>query len=81
MAEAIKRIEQARHTGCTELYLTRLGITEWPKGITELNNLHKLHIRRNKIIRVPPEIGDLTELTELSLAANPIGCLPENFGV
>jgi internalin A len=79
MTEAFRRIEQARHMGGTELYLVKLGLTEWPKGITELNNLQKLHIRWNQITRVPSEIAELTELTELSLAANPIGCLPAEF--
>lgn len=79
MAEALRRVEKARGTGATELYLSRLGLTEWPKGIKELKNLQKLHLRRNQITEVPSDIGELTELTELSLAVNPVGCLPAEF--
>jgi Leucine-rich repeat (LRR) protein len=79
MAEALRRIEKARETSATELYLSRLGLTEWPQEITLLKHLQKLHLRRNQITEVPHGIGELAELRELSLAGNPVGRLPEEF--
>jgi internalin A len=76
MEEAFRRIENARRTGATELRLARLSLAQWPKGITELKKLQKLHLWANRITEVPPDIGELTDLVELSLAHNPIRCLP-----
>ncbi len=60
-AEALRRIEEARITGNTELDLSKLELTELPREIASLTHLIELDAYSNQLT----DISGLSQLTEL----------------
>jgi len=54
-------------------------LTQFPPGILKLKNLKRLYLF-GKIAVIPPEIGDLSNLEELSLQGNDIKSIPPEIG-
>jgi len=55
MAEAERRIEEARRTQAESLYLGDLGLSEFPASLGDLPHLQKLYLGRAR----PNEAGNL----------------------
>jgi internalin A len=70
------RIEEAVRTGATDLSLSGYGLTELPRGVTELYSLEELDLSDNLLTTLPPEIGDLVNLRQLYLDKNRLTALP-----
>jgi len=77
--EALRRIEEARETGATELDLSRQELTELPPELLQLTNLTKLDLGINRLKQLPPEIGQLANLTHLHLWGNHFSILPQEI--
>ncbi len=57
------------------------GISVWPLELFSLINLESLHISRNRLDHIPPELGNLVNLVELNLDGNPFtGPIPPELG-
>jgi internalin A len=76
---ALERIEAARESGATELFL-ELWLTELPPEIGQLINLQVLYLSDNQLSALPPEIGQLVNLQELYLFGNQLTELPPEIG-
>lgn len=63
----------------TELNLSRQSITRI-KNLDALPNLKYLNLSGNKLIELPPEIGELQSLKELRLSGNDLKKLPIEIG-
>jgi internalin A len=70
MAEAERRIAEARRQHATELDLSHLRLTEVPAALGQLQQLQKLHLRNNQLVEVPAVLGELQQLQELFLGEN-----------
>ncbi|NER33110.1 MAG: hypothetical protein F6J93_03360 [Oscillatoria sp. SIO1A7] len=75
--EAEQRIEEARQTGATELYLAGMNLTELPEAIASLTQLKVLNLSYNQLTEFPEAIASLTRLQELDLSENQLKELPE----
>jgi internalin A len=75
---ALQKIETARETNASELYLGQL--TELPPEIGQLTNLRILIVSSNLLTTLPPEIGQLENLQWLELDSNHITSLPAEIG-
>ena len=78
--KARRRIEEAARTGATELDLSRLGLTELPDSVGQLQNLQELDARGNELSALPESLGQLQNLQELSVSGNRLTALPESLG-
>ena len=78
--ELLKKIEEAKASGATELYLGGMGITILPSEIFQLPKLTTLHLSGNQLSSLPPEIGQLTNLTKLYIWNNQLSSLPPEIG-
>ncbi len=74
--EALRRIEEARETGATELDLSEQGLTELPSGLFQLINLTKLNLYGNRLTLLSPQIVLLKNLKWLNLNQNHLPELP-----
>ncbi|MCI5193586.1 MAG: hypothetical protein D3915_10755 [Candidatus Electrothrix sp. AU1_5] len=74
--EALRRIEEARETGATELDLGFQELTELPYELFELKDLTELDFRGRQLIELPPELFELKNLIELDLSGNQLYELP-----
>jgi len=77
LAKAERRIENARVTGETELYLTDLELAVIPDSLAGLTKLEYLGLSGNKIGAIPDSLAALTNLRQLYLSGNQITALPE----
>lgn len=62
----------------THLSLVSNDITS-VQGVGRLNALAKLHLQRNMLTTLPPEIGQLASLTRLDVANNCISLIPKEI--
>ncbi|MCI5160266.1 MAG: GTP-binding protein, partial [Candidatus Electrothrix sp. AUS1_2] len=74
--EVLRKIEEAKASGATELDLSIKGLTTLPPEIGQLTKLTKLNLYDNRLRSLPPEIGQLNSLTELNLSNNEFHTLP-----
>jgi internalin A len=79
-AEAEKRIQETFKSGATEIYLSKLGLTELPQSIGQLSKLRVLYLHGNRLTTLPESIGQLVQLILLHLENNEITVLPETIG-
>jgi internalin A len=77
---ALQRIEEARHSNATGLYLAELGLTQLPPEIGQLSSLQELALWNNQLLSLPPEIGQLSNLRGLNLGGNQLLSLPPEIG-
>lgn len=82
--EAERKIEVARHSGATTLYLpqqpTGLSLVELPETLIELTQLEVLNLSGHSLSELPEWLGRLTRLRELNLSRNTLTELPETIG-
>ena len=79
-AEALKRIEEARKTRATELYLSELGLKTLPPEIGQLSSLQTLGLSNDKLATLPDWVGQLGSLQRLHLFNNQLTTLPDSIG-
>jgi Leucine-rich repeat (LRR) protein len=77
---ALRRIEEARVSGATELNLAELGLSELPPAIGNLINLIALDLSYNRLSSLPPQIAYLQNLQVLDLYNNQLSSLPPEIG-
>ena len=66
-------------TALRELYITNSQLTTLPAEIGHLKTLSLFFLVNNtKLTTLPAEIGQLTNLIALSVAGNPIECIPRS---
>ena len=78
--EALRRIEDARVSGATELNLAGFGLQDVPPEISQLINVKNLYLNSNHLTRLLPEIGQLTNLGALYVGSNHLTRLPPEIG-
>ncbi len=64
----------------TDLTLGGCGLTELPRGVTDLIALEELDLSGNLLTTLPPEIGRLANLRILYLQDNQLTALPPEIG-
>ena len=77
LAEAERRIEQARKSGNTTLDLSQLGLTAVPESVTSLFRLTQLHLSGNRFTAMPDSLLALTRLKVLDASENLLCNVPE----
>ncbi|MDP1714124.1 MAG: ADP-ribosylation factor-like protein [Anaerolineales bacterium] len=77
--EAEKKIEKARRSNATELYLNSMELTELPETIGQLIHLQSLDLFDNQLTALPESLGNLTQLEMLRLKINQLTTLPASF--
>ncbi|XCN71225.1 MAG: COR domain-containing protein [Candidatus Electrothrix aestuarii] len=77
--EALRRIEEARETGATELDLSMEGLTELPPELFQVKNLTVLDLSFNELSSLPPELFKLKSITSLDLGQNQLTELPPDL--
>ena len=65
--EALKRIKNARKLKSEILDLSFLNLTSIPPELGKLDNIRKLWLRDNNFDSLPQVIGELVNITALSL--------------
>ncbi len=80
MAEAERRIAEARRKKATELVLSGLGLTEIPAALGELQQLEMLFLHGNNLREVPAALGDLQQLRVILLQGNQLREVPAVLG-
>ena len=61
------------------LYLSNLGLIEFPKAILDLKKLEILSLRVNNIKEIPKEIKKLSSLKELCVGSNELSYIPSSL--
>lgn len=74
------RIDKARRTAASELWLDERGMLTLPESVGELSQLRELYLHSNKLTALPDCIGQLSQLRALYLDDNLLGKLPESIG-
>ncbi|RWX44973.1 hypothetical protein H206_01140 [Candidatus Electrothrix aarhusensis] len=74
--EALRRIEEAKETGATELDLEGQGLTELPPELFSLKLLTELDLSFNSLASLPPQIVQLINLQRLTMWGNTLSSLP-----
>jgi hypothetical protein len=80
LAEAERRIAEAKRTGETVLNLSGLDLEVLPESVCRLAHLQFLYANNNRLTRLPESIGRLVRLRELSLLGNCLTQLPRCVG-
>ncbi|MBW4473355.1 MAG: leucine-rich repeat domain-containing protein [Stenomitos rutilans HA7619-LM2] len=80
LAEAERRIQEARRSNATFLDLSRLGLSRIPEAIDQLTQLTRLDLYQNQLTSVPESLGNLSQLTTLDLYQNQLTSVPETLG-
>ncbi|MEL6492998.1 MAG: COR domain-containing protein [Cyanobacteria bacterium J06621_3] len=75
-AKAQQQIEEALKNSVTFLDLSRLGLTEVPPEVCQLQGLTQLKLYGNQLTVLPLEVFQLQNLTELNLNRNQLTALP-----
>jgi len=78
--EAEKRIEEARRSQATKLYLDGIELTELPESLSQLTRLQELDLSHNGLTELPESLRHLTQLKILNLSLNKLTTLPEWLG-
>ncbi len=79
VAEAQRRIEEARVSSRFNLDLSGLGLSDLPESIRQLRRLQLLNLTHNKLTWVPGCLGELKQLQTLSLSHNQLTSIPERL--
>lgn len=66
--------------GRRRLTLSNMGITTFPKCLLKLTHVDELDLSRNRIQKLPDNIGDLSSLRWLDLHSNKLESVPESVG-
>ena len=66
---ASARIEGARKSRATELYLSGQSLTHFPEETGQLTQLQRLNLAYNELTAVPEMLRQLTQLQRLDLSA------------
>ncbi len=77
--QAEEKIEAARQSGATELYLSQMKLTELPDSLGQLTQLQTLELSYNQLTALPESLGQLTQLQTLEVNTNRISSVPESF--
>jgi internalin A len=77
VAEAVRRIEEAKRSGSESLDLSELELTAIPDSIARLVNLKTLNLVGNQITAIPDSIARLVNLEHLNLSENQITTIPD----
>ena len=80
LAEAERRISEAKRTGATALTLSDLDLKVLPESTCGLAHLRFLYANNNRLTQLPEGIGRLVRLRELSLLGNCLTQLPRCVG-
>jgi hypothetical protein len=80
LAEAERRIAEAKRTGKTVMNLSNLDLEVLPESICRLAHLRSLYANNNRLTQLPESIGRLVRLRELSLLGNCLTHLPRCVG-
>jgi hypothetical protein len=80
LAEAERRIAEAKRTGETVLNLSDLDLEVLPESVCRLAHLRFLYANNNRLTQLPESIGRLVRLRELSLLGNCLTQLPRCVG-
>jgi Leucine rich repeat len=80
LAEAERRIAEAKRRGETALNLSDLGLEVLPESVCRLAHLRFLHLDNNRLTQLPEKIGRLARLKRLHLNSNQLARLPESIG-
>ena len=67
---AKKKINEARRSATTELWLSKAGLTDLPSSVGELSQLRLLQLSNNRLTSLPDSIGNLSMLEELIVEHN-----------
>src|SRR5215216_287263 len=77
---AEEKIEEARRSGATKLYLRGWEdlekLTELPESLGQLTQLQSLELSNHELTALPESIGQLTQLKGLLLTDNQLTDLP-----
>src|SRR5258705_239418 len=77
MIAALRRIEEARKNGETELVLSNRKLSTLPEAIGQLSQLQKLDLSNNQLSTLPEAVQSLERLGTLFLHGNPGLGLPD----
>ena len=77
--EALRRIEEARVNGTTQLDLINIPLEKLPPEIGQLTNLQTLQLLNIPLTTLPSEISQLSHLQRLSILS-PLTSLPAEIG-
>jgi Leucine-rich repeat (LRR) protein len=80
LAEAERRIAEAKRTRETALILSDLGLEVLPENVCRLAHLRSLYLNDNRLTQLPESIGRLAQLQRLSLLGNRLTQLPRCVG-
>ena len=80
LAEAERRIAEAKRKRETALILSDLGLEVLPENVCRLAQLRTLYLNDNRLTRLPESIGRLAQLRRLSLLGNRLIQLPDALG-
>jgi Leucine-rich repeat (LRR) protein len=80
MAEAERRIAEARRQNASRLDLARIGLREVPIALLELRHLHTLNLDGNQLRELPDTLCKLNQLEELYLGSNKLQKVPAALG-
>jgi internalin A len=74
-----ERIQQARDTRATELYLDFCNLTAVPDEVRDLTEIQRLDLRGNDVRELPKWLSELSRLTELDLSSNGLSEVPRQI--
>ena len=80
LAEAERRIAEAKRTGETVLNLSDLDLKALPESVCRLAHLRFLYANNNRLTQLPESIGRLFRLRKLSLLGSCLTQLPSCVG-
>ena len=80
LAEAERRIAEAKCTGKTVVNLSDLDLEVLPESVCRLAHLWCLYANNNRLTQLPESIGRLVRLRELSVLGNCLTQLPRCVG-
>jgi Leucine rich repeat len=81
LAEAERRIAEAKRAGEIELNLSDLDLKVLPESVCRLAHLRFLYANNNRLAQLPESMGRLLRLRELSLLGNRLTQLPRCLGL
>ena len=80
LAEAERRVAEAKGAGETELNLSDLDLKVLPESVCRLTHLRFLYANNNRLTQLPESMGRLFRLRKLSLVGNRLTQLPKCLG-
>lgn len=79
MQEARDRIAKSKESQDRQLDLSRLDLITLPITIKDLSHLSEIYLYKNKLTKVPDEVGCLINLSTLALYENHLTALPSSL--